>query len=94
VIKKIECYVSFEPSGLVLLGDEYGHENFGNPNDLFRDVFLVTLGDDYRITFDLTTDYGPQYLPELTKLSYDLLEEGCLGYCDLVSYGDLAYTRQ
>jgi len=40
---------------------------------MFRNSFLVSLGDDYRLIMDMKTKKdGYTYLPELTKLKHDL----------------------
>ena len=72
IIKHIECYVSFEKAGSVLVGDEYSAEVFGSSIDFFRDAFFITLGDDYRAIFDLQLGNVKYFLPELTKLKFDI----------------------
>lgn len=58
-IKRMECYVGFEKGGLVISGTEYGQEPFGEAIDLFRESYMVALGEDYRVVFDMMVDKVP-----------------------------------
>lgn len=93
IIKRMECYVSFEKSGSVLVGNEYSAEMFASPIDYFRDSFFITLGDDYRAVFDLQVGHAKQFLPELQKLKFDIEYEGCLNYCKLTADASLVNTE-
>jgi len=40
--------------------------------DLFRNSYLVSLGNDYKVIFDIEYDGTKGFLPELSKLDFDL----------------------
>lgn len=70
-LQRVSCYIGFEKSSLVLLGDKYSDEIVGVPFDYLREAYLSGSDRDYKVVFDVIDNGSANFLPELHKIKSD-----------------------